>query len=102
MVALELSGKHLQNSKVMFFSDNQAVVEAINKQSCQDKVMMSLVRRMVLAILTFNIVFRAKHITGKSNVTADHLSRFHFQKARQLVPWLTASKTTIPDNLMQI
>jgi hypothetical protein len=86
----------------MFFSDNQAVVEAINKQSCKDKALKSLVRRMVLAVLTFNIVFRAKHIAGKSNVTADHLSRFHFQKARQLAPWLTASKTTISDSLMQM
>jgi hypothetical protein len=51
----------------MAFSDNQAVVEVINKQSCKDK------------ILSFIIVFRAKHIAGKSNVTADHLSRFHFQ-----------------------
>ena len=78
------------------------MVEAINKQSCKDKVMMSLVRRMILAVLTFNVVFRAKHIAGKSNVTADHLSRFHFQKARQLAPWLAASKTTIPDHMMQI
>ena len=78
------------------------MVEVINKQSCKDKVMMRLVRRMVLAALTFNIVFRAKHIAGKSNVTADHLSRFQFQKARQLAPWLTASKTTIPDHLIQI
>jgi hypothetical protein len=44
----------------------------------KDKVMMSLVRKMVLTVLSFNIVFRAKHIAGKSNVTADHLSRFHF------------------------
>ena len=88
----------------MFFSDNQAVVAVINNQSCKDKVMMRLVRRMVLAALTFNIVFRAKHIAGKSNVIADHLSRFHFQKARQLAcaPWLTASKTTIPDHMIQI
>ena len=101
VVALELWGKHLQNSKVMFFSDNQAVVEAINKQYCKDKVMMSLVRRMILAVLTFNVVFRAKHIAGKSNVTADQLSRVHFQKARQLAPWLAASKATIPDHMMQ-
>ena len=86
----------------MFFSDNQAVVEAINKQSCKDNVMMSLVRKMVLAVLSFNIVFRAKHIARKSNVTADHLSRFHFQKTRQLAPWLAASKVTIPDHMMQI
>jgi hypothetical protein len=86
----------------MFFSDNQEVVEVINKQSCKDKVMMILVRKMVLTVLSFNIVFRANHIAGKSNVTYDHLSRFHFQKARQLAPWLVASKATIPDHMMQI
>lgn len=85
----------------MFFSDNQAVVEAINKQSCTDKVMMRLVRKMVSAALTLNIVFRAKHIAGKSNVIADNLSRFHFQEAQQLAPSLTASKTTIPEHLIQ-
>jgi hypothetical protein len=45
-----------------------AVVEIINKQTCKDKVLMRLVRRLVIAALTYNIVFRAKHIKGKTNV----------------------------------
>jgi hypothetical protein len=39
-----------------------AVVEIINKQTCKDKILMRLVRRLVIAALTYNIVFRAKHI----------------------------------------
>jgi hypothetical protein len=76
------------NSKVLFLSDNQAVVDVLNKQSCRDKILMRLVRRLVLCTLSYNIVFRAKHIAGKSNIVADKLSRFHFQKARQVAPWL--------------
>lgn len=37
---------------------------------------MKLVRRLVLATLKWNIYFRAKHIPGKHNTTADRLSRF--------------------------
>lgn len=37
VVALELWGKHSKNSKVMFFSDNQAVLQVINEQYCKEK-----------------------------------------------------------------
>lgn len=65
-----------------------AVVEIINKQSSKDKIIMRLVRRLVIAALTHNILFKAKHIAGKSNCIADHLSRFKFQEARAIAPWL--------------
>lgn len=42
---------------------------------------MRLIRRLVLATLSYNIHFRAKHIPGKHNVTADRISRFQFQAA---------------------
>ena len=68
------------NSKVLFLSDNQVVVEVLNKQSCKDKNLMRLIQRLVLCTLSYrcNIVFRAKHIAGRSNIVADKLSRFHF------------------------
>jgi hypothetical protein len=51
--------------------------------------------RLVIAALTYNIVFRAKHIKGKTNVIADYLSRSQFQKARALAPWLVGGTFTI-------
>jgi hypothetical protein len=42
---------------------------------------MRLVRRLVIAALTYNIVFRAKHIKGKTNVIADYLSRSQYRLA---------------------
>ena len=86
------------NSKVLFLSDNQAVVDVLNKQSCRDKILM----RLVLCTLSYNIVFRAKHIAGKSNIVADKLSRFHFQKARQVAPWLNLTPAEIPEHLLTI
>jgi hypothetical protein len=50
----------------------------------------------VIGTLSYNIVFRAKHIAGKSNIVADKLSRFHFQKARQVAPWLNLTPAEIP------
>jgi hypothetical protein len=61
VIALELWGKYMVNSKVLFLSDNQAVVDVLNKQSCRDKISMRLARRLVLCTLSYNIVFRAKH-----------------------------------------
>jgi hypothetical protein len=62
VLALEIWGDILKNGKLLFLCDNQAVVEVINKQSCKDKSIMKLIRRLVLAALKF----RAKHIAGKN------------------------------------
>jgi hypothetical protein len=70
VIALELWGKYMVNSKVLFLSDNQAVVDVLNKQSCRVKMLMRLIRRLVLCTLSYNIVFRAKHIARKSNISS--------------------------------
>lgn len=59
VLALEIWGKKLKNYKILFFSDNMAVVEIINKQSSKDKIIMRLVWRLVIAALTHNIIFKA-------------------------------------------
>lgn len=102
ILALEIWGKHMQNSKVLFLSDNQAVVEIINKKSSRDKVLMKLIRRLVVTSMTHNILFRAKFIAGKTNTVADCLSRFQFQKARKVAPWLSPQETQIPTSLIYI
>jgi hypothetical protein len=57
----EIWGPLFSNRRVLFHSDNAAVVAIINKQSAPDSVTMILVRRLVVAILRHNVVFRAKH-----------------------------------------
>lgn len=83
-------------------SDNLAVVQIINKQSSKEKTLMKLVRRLVLATLNWNIHFRAKHIPGKHNITADRLSRFQFQAAFQHMTQLNLEQTPIPETLLEL
>ena len=102
VLALEVWSTKLKNHKILFFSDNKAVVDIINKQSSKDKILMRLIRRLVLCALKFNILFRAKHIAGTHNVLADRLSRFQFQEAKLQAPWLHPTPTTIPSDLVFI
>jgi len=71
-------------------------VHIIHSQSSRDPLIMTLVRLIVGASMTHNILFRATHVPGKQNVIADLLSRFQSQKARQLAPWLRPNPTALP------
>ncbi|MES9881299.1 MAG: reverse transcriptase domain-containing protein [Sedimenticola sp.] len=102
VLAVEVWGNKLANHKVMFYSDNAAVVDIINTVSSKHAVLMRLIRRLVVACLSFNILFRAHHIPGKQNVVADKLSRFQFQEARRLAPWLDKQSTPVPVNISVI
>ena len=102
VLAVEIWGHILSNHKVLFFTDNMAVSDTINKTSSKDKILMKLVRRLVLASLKFNIHFRVKHIAGKTNTVYDLLSRFSFQEARRLAPWLSQNPISIPQHLLNL
>ena len=102
VVALKLWDTQLQNQKILFMSDNAAIVHAINKQTCKEKTLMHLIRRLVLTSLSYNILFKAKHIPGKSNVLADHLSRFNFQAAFQIAPHLNQHQALVPREFLTI
>lgn len=54
VLALEIWGSEMANRKILFMSDNMAVVEVINKQSTcsKEKCLMHLLRRLVLACLS--------------------------------------------------
>ena len=64
ILSLFLWGHEMKNRCILFFTDNEALVHVINKQSCRDKIMMSFVRQLVLICLRNNIVFKAKHVPG--------------------------------------
>ena len=90
----------MRNSSILFFTDNEALVHVINKQSCRDKSLMFFVRKLVLVCLSYNIVFKAKHIPGLHNKLADSLSRLQVQTFKQLAPaHMNSSPTEIPQHL---
>ena len=48
VLAVEIWGNALTNHKILFFTDNAAVVDIINNTTSKDKVIMKLVRRLAL------------------------------------------------------
>ena len=76
LVALYIWGEHLRNKKVLFHSDNVAVVQAINSATSKSDQLMTLLRAFTLKCLKLNIACKAEHIPGVRNVITDSLSRF--------------------------
>ena len=79
-------GHLMHNQRITFFTDNEALVHVINKNSCRDKFLMSFVQRLVLVCLQNNILFRARHVPVIKNDLADALSRLQIQRFRRLAP----------------
>jgi hypothetical protein len=95
-VAVELWGNILQNKSITFHTDNLTVMHIINKQSSTDKNIMHLVRRLVVACLSFNISFQARYIPGLQNILADKLSRLQIREFVHLCPFKDLTRQEIP------
>jgi hypothetical protein len=99
--SLYLWGHKMANHSILFFTDNEALVHVINKQSCKDKALMFFVRKLVLVCLNHNILFKAKHIPGTYNHQADLLSRFQVQTFKREAPAsMNSCATDIPWHLL--
>jgi len=96
VAALAVWGKEWENKTVCFYTDNQAIVSVINKQSAKDPHIMSLLRRLVLLCLDHNIVFSAKHIPGHHNIYADLISRLQVSQFLELCPNADRSPVQVP------
>ena len=55
MLSSYLWGKDMTNQRILFFTDNEALVHVINKQFCRDKDLIVFVRKLVLVCLS-NII----------------------------------------------
>jgi hypothetical protein len=102
VLAVEVWGSILQNSCVVFHSDNEAVVHIINAQTSRDPAIMILVRRFVLAVMRHNILFSAEHIPGMVNTLPDLLSRLQIKKFREMSVEMDIKPTIIPIHLLQL
>ena len=91
MAAVVVCGSTWANQNFRFVTDNEALVSVINKQTSRDPHIMTLLRRMILTCLTFNINFMASRL----NSLADSLSRGQLDAFRMLAPWADSR----PNNL---
>lgn len=102
VVAVELWALQMSNKKVLFFSDNMAVVQEINKQTAKDCNLMKLLRRLIVQCLKYNILFKAKHVPGVKNVPSDKLSRLQIREFHQLAPQMNKAPVEVPKEMFQI
>ena len=101
VLSVLLWGHLMQNQRIIFFTDNAALVDIINKATSRDPIVMTFVRRLVLACLRFNILFRAQHVPGVKNGLADSLSRLQVSRFRRLAPvGIQTTPTLVPIHLL--
>ena len=86
----------MKNKKVLFLSDNEAVVYILNNKTSKSDRVMSLLRPIVYWTLVSNIFLKSKHLPSVDNSIADSLSRGQVGRFRQLAPMAEDSPTTIP------
>lgn len=100
VAAVDTWGYLLANKKVLFHTDNLALVHAINKTTSTDKSVMSLIRVFVLSCMKHNLMFKATHIPSKQNILADHLSRNRLQEFHELAPWADGQESLIRPQIL--
>ncbi|XP_053563915.1 uncharacterized protein LOC128654176 [Bombina bombina] len=99
VVALKIWPEQLGNKRVCFHSDNQGVVWAINRLTANSPAVIRLLRVFVLECLRCNISFRAVHVPGRFNVIADALSRFQWDRFREVAPGAERDGVACPEDL---
>ncbi|XP_076592777.1 uncharacterized protein LOC143324302 [Chaetodon auriga] len=96
VIAAILWGHEWSKKIIVIHSDNSAVVNIINKGRSHVLDIMQFIRRLTLMSAQHQFIIRASHIPGHKNLIADSLSRFSFQKFRQLAPTSDRFPTPVP------
>ena len=103
VLSLYLWGYLIKDQRVLFFTDNEALVHVIKRQSCREKDLMFFARKLALVCLKYNTYLRSKHVPGLQNKLADCLSRLQLQTFRQLAPaYMHKEPTVIPPHLQPL
>ena len=99
-VLIEMFGHKLVNANILFYTDNIAVKDIINKQSSREKIVMNIIRPLVLTLVKYNINLKSKHIPGILNVLPDAISRFKVSKTILHQHNMRENPTPIPTHLL--
>ena len=85
LMALKLWGCRLQDKRLVCYTDNMAVMAALNSMTCKCPHTMWLLRRIVAVCMRHNVLLSAVHVPGVDNGLADALSRFQVDRFWALV-----------------
>ena len=91
VVALKIWANHWKNKRIHVFCDNIAVVQVLNTGKARDSILATCARNVWLIAAIFNIELKFSHISGKTNIIADLLSRWSMvpephEKLKQMLP----------------
>ena len=75
-VLVKMFGLKIRNSNILFYTDNEAAEEIINKQSSKDKTIMRIIPPLITSLVYNNINLKCPHVPGVENILPDHISRF--------------------------
>ena len=90
----------LKHRRVLFFADNESVVYVINKKQRKILNCSGCCATLVVICLKNNILFRARHIRGKKNILADHLSRLQIERFKALPPDMNPVPAPLPAHML--
>lgn len=85
-VAAILWRKYWSSKRILFYCDNAATVNIIQKGRSKVLSIMQLMRRLTWCSAKYNSCIYSEFLPGKTNVITDALSRFQMSKFRRLAP----------------
>ncbi len=97
VVAAKLWGPEWSRKRIMFYSDNKATVQSLNKGRSHSPEINKLIRSLVILATKHSFMFSAHYLEGIRNSTADAISRFQIDKFRELAPLADPHPTRLPD-----
>ena len=95
-------GPQLSKKQVLLQCDNSSVVQAINKGSAKQDIVMHLLRSLWFFVAHFNMHMSAVHVPGTTNYTADCLTRDNMLLLFSLNPQAQRLPKPLPQSLLDI
>ena len=83
LVALRTWGKVWENSTVLVWCDNRAVVDILGRSRTKDGELGAILREILMMQAVCNIQLIVRHVRDESNPIADALSCVHTEKSVQ-------------------
>ena len=102
LLSVAVWGIKFAKKQILIQCDNMSVVQAVNKGSAKDDVVMQLLRSLWFFVAYYDIELTCIHIMGAANTTADHLSRNNMSCFFSLNPQASLLPTPLPRPLLQI
>ena len=102
VVAVAIWGSNWAGERVCRFSDNMAVVYAINKGSAKDPQLSRLLRLLFFFTAAHGVTIVARHVPGEDNTLADAISRNKLPLFHSLYPQAHPQQAAVPHTLQQL